>query len=87
MIEHFSQNFQLWAKKGGLETQTTSARSVRSGDTEEDTCAGNDLYRRIDGKCNNIANKHQGSAGIALKRFLTNSYKDGKLGGCRRKNI
>ena len=38
-----------------------------------------DLYRRIDGVCNNLANKHFGATGIAMRRIVPADYADGKI--------
>ena len=44
-----------------------------------DPTASLDKYRRIDGVCNNLDNKHFGATGIAMRRFVPAVYADGKI--------
>ena len=37
-----------------------------------------DIYRRIDGLCNNINHKQRGATGIAMRRLASPHYADGK---------
>ena len=51
------------------------------GDVICNSNACGDKYRRIDGVCNNLNNKHFGATGIAMRRLdETPAYDDGKLG-------
>ena len=36
-----------------------------------------DQFRRLDGRCNNLANTSWGAAGIAMRRLASPSYADG----------
>ena len=42
-----------------------------------DANANEDKYRRIDGVCNNLAQKHFGATGIAMRRLANAAYDDG----------
>ena len=44
-----------------------------------DPTASLDKYRRIDGVCNNLDNKHFGATGIGMRRFVAAVYTDGKI--------
>ena len=51
------------------------------GDIICNSNACGDKYRRIDGVCNNLDDKHFGATGIAMRRLdETPAYDDGKLG-------
>ncbi|XP_040572178.1 salivary peroxidase/catechol oxidase [Lepeophtheirus salmonis] len=81
---HISDEFRLTRdqKRFGLPNVDVNNSAIRnqicsSGDFRPLTCSTSEIYRRIDGSCNNFNNPNWGKANIPLERLLPATYDDG----------